>query len=80
MKTSELIKALQQMPPEADVGYLWDGAVRSAVQVVYLSREGQVVLADYDNVVYHDDERPSSAPTEAEDPYWRTAESPEQAS
>ncbi len=52
MTTAELITKLQTMPPTANVGYVWDGCVRSTVEVVWLTKSGEVALADYGDTVY----------------------------
>ena len=72
MKVKELIRALQAMPPEADVTHLWDGEARTDIQQVWLARGGFVVTSDFDMVCYSDDSRPSLAPTRQEDPYWHS--------
>ena len=76
MKVSNLIEKLSSLPPEADVGYVWDGEVRSYVSHVWLARDGSVVLADYGDVLYDGDKRPADAPTESENRYWETPEEP----
>lgn len=53
MKVAELIERLREMPPAADVWVLWDGAVRSEVEVVYQARGNRVVLKEGDEPVYH---------------------------
>ena len=72
MKVSKLIERLQQMPLDADVFHLWDGELRTAIEHVWLSRDGVVGTADHDMVLYTGDARPIDAPTAAEDPYWST--------
>ena len=77
MKVSDLITRLQQLLPDADVVCLWDGEPRSEVEHAYLARDGYVVLADFDEVCYSTGARPADAPTEEENPYWKTPKSPE---
>lgn len=72
MKVSKLIECLQKMPPDAEVWHLWDGELRTEIQHVWLSRDGVVGTADYDQVLYTGDARPSDAPDAKEDPYWST--------
>ena len=70
MTVSELIVALADMPRDADVWCLWDGATRSEVDIVWISREGKVVFADCTETSYYDVDRPVDAPTVAQDRYW----------
>lgn len=72
MTASELIDALKALPPEARVMSLWDGAARSCVCVAYLAQSGAIVLADHGDVVYHNRDRPATAPDAGQDAYWRT--------
>lgn len=72
MKVKELIAALSEMPPEAEVVHLWDGEPRTEIQLVWLSRAGFVVTSDYDEICYSNDTRPATAPTQQENRYWRT--------
>lgn len=72
MKVSKLIERLQQMPPDADVFHLWDGELRTAIEHVWLSRDGVVGTADFNQVLYTGDSRPIDAPTEQENRYWST--------
>ena len=74
MKNAQLIALLQTFPPGATVQVVWDGAARTDPDCVWLSRDGRVILADYDAVVYSEETRPVDAPTEAQDRYWKTAE------
>lgn len=69
MKVSELIEALKTMPPDAEVHHLWDGALRTEINYVWLARNGVVGTSDFEQVCYDDDERPAEAPS---DPYWHT--------
>jgi len=78
MTAEQLIEELRKMPKDAKVLHLWDGAPRTEIQIVYLSREGDVVTSDYGQECYHEECRPVGSPTEAEDKYWRTAENPEE--
>jgi hypothetical protein len=72
MKVFELIGRLQQMPPDADVYHLWDGELRTVIEHVWLSRDGVVGTADFNQVLYTGASRPVDAPTEEEDRYWST--------
>lgn len=72
MKVKELIKALQAMPPDADVTHLWDGEARTGIEHVWLARDGFVVTADFGMVCYSNGTRPENAPTAKEDSYWES--------
>ena len=73
MKVRELIEALKQMPPNADVYHIWDGEPRTEINVVYKDRTGRVMTADTNMVCYSTDARPKGAPTEEENPYWKVS-------
>lgn len=60
------------MPPEAEITHLWDGEARTNIRHVWLARGGFVVTADHGMVCYSDATRPASAPTAAEDLYWKS--------
>jgi hypothetical protein len=77
MTTRELIKKLQSMPPGAPVLHVWDGEPRTEIEHVWLSRNGDVMTAADNEVVYSTDARPTSAPTKEEDSYWCTPRSAE---
>jgi hypothetical protein len=72
MKVSELIERLQKMPADAEVFHLWDGALRTAIQHVWLTRAGTVGTGDNNAVCYDTEDRPVDAPTEQDDRYWST--------
>lgn len=74
MTVKEIIKALLEMPQDAEMGHLWDGAVRSMVDVVYLGRNGTVVGAPEGEPAYYNDDRPEDAPSSEEEPYWTPLE------
>ena len=71
MKVKDIIKKLLDMPQDAEMGHLWDGAVRSHVDTIYLAKSGTVVGAPEGEPAYYDEDRPEKAPTHEEDPYWR---------
>lgn len=77
MTTKQLIEKLQSMPPDAEVMHLWDGELRTTIEHVWVSRGGDVVTADCKEVAYSDCDRPVGAPTSEQDPYWQTADEPE---
>lgn len=64
LTVSQLITALEKLPGDAKVGYVWDGDVRSEVEYVWLSRSGMVVL-DNDCYVADPQSRPEGTPTDA---------------
>ena len=76
MKVSELIKELNNMPQDAKVSHLWDGATRTEINVVYFAKSGEVVTADYDQDAYDCADRPTWAPSKYEQTYWSTMENP----
>lgn len=71
MTVKEIRKELKKLPQEVEVGCLWDGAVRSSVDGVYLSQSGLVVFAEGGEPAYYDKDRPKGAPTEEEYPYYK---------
>lgn len=71
MKVREMIAALSTMPPEAEMGVIWDGGCRSGAEYVWLAKGGMVLIADGNDVVYDDDDRPLSAPTPEQERYWQ---------
>lgn len=77
MTVAELIEQLKRMPPDANVWHLWDGALRTEINYVWLARNGVVGTADYQHVCYDTDERPVDAPTEEQDRYWDTPSEPQ---
>lgn len=76
MKVNTLIELLKKMPPEAKVRHLWDGAARSGIEHVWLSRLGDVITADCGEVCYQSEDRPEDAPTSEENRYWETPRKP----
>jgi hypothetical protein len=76
MTVKELVEALSKMPQDARVFHLWDGEPRTAINVVYETKNGKVMTADYEMVCYSTDARPIDAPTKEENPYWETNEKP----
>lgn len=76
MKVSELIKELQKMPQDARVFHLWDGEPRTAINIVYEDKIGNVITSDYGQVCYSTNPRPKHAPTSEENRYWETPKNP----
>ena len=72
MKVQELIEQLKTMPDDADVWHLWDGEARTKIEFVWLSRDGNVITADFDMVCYSEKTRPMDAPTEFQSRFWST--------
>lgn len=77
MTVKELIEKLKELPQNAKVFHLWDGEPRTAINVVYESKNGSVITSDYKELCYSTSARPKNAPTSEEDRYWKTEESPE---
>ena len=77
MTNKELIAELQKLPPDLEVYHLWDGSTFTKIKLVWLSKSGKkFVTSDYDEYCYNEEDRPTYAPTQQEDRYWRTPKSP----
>jgi hypothetical protein len=76
MKVIELIEKLQQLPKDAEVFVLWDGEARTEVQLTWLAKGGHVMLSDYNEVCYDNQNRPIDAPNTKENKYWQTIDDP----
>lgn len=72
MTVAKLIRQLEKMPPDARVWHLWDGALRTEINHVWLTRVGTVGTGDDQQVCYDTNDRPTDAPTSEEDRYWST--------
>jgi len=72
MTVNELIAKLQTLPGDAPVMFLYDGWITPDVVHTYVSNNATVILVDGGTVVYHDEDRPLNAPSEACEPYWKT--------
>jgi hypothetical protein len=70
MTVVELIEKLKKMPPRARVFHIWDGEPRTGINIVYKSRCGAVMTADWGEVVYSTNARPKDAPTSEENKHW----------
>ena len=71
MNAQQLIDALREMPPDAPVTLAYDGAARLNADYCHVGRgSGDVVIGDYDDALYYDEDRPIGAPSEADNPYW----------
>lgn len=76
MTVVELIEKLKQLPQTADVVYVYDGGTYGSADHVWSSNDGRIVLAGSGETVYDDVDRPTTAPTAEENPYWRTPSTP----
>lgn len=75
VKVSELLVHLAKLPPDAEVSFFYDGAARGTVDLCWLARSGEVVLAGCPSTVYNDSDRPAGAPRASAEPYWQADES-----
>ena len=71
MNVCQLIAVLGTMPPDAEVRQMWEGAARSVIDHVWLSREGYVVTAEGGEISYDSGDRPIDAPSVEQDRTWR---------
>lgn len=62
MNAKELRKLLENLPDDANVKALWDGEVRSQVRHVWITRDGDIVLADQNQDVFHAADYPKDIP------------------
>ena len=76
MKVKELIEKLKELPQDARVFHLWDGEPRTAINVVYETKNGAVMTADFSQVCYLSSARPKDAPNRDEEEYWETKKDP----
>lgn len=72
MKVFELIGKLSQMPQDGEVFFIYDGVAYGRTEHAYQSKAGKIILADADQIVYHDSDRPVDAPNPKTRPYWHT--------
>ncbi len=72
MKVSELIEALKIMPQDAEVRHLWDGEARTAIELVWLARDGNVITADHGMGCYSANTMPVDATLQPGERYWET--------
>jgi hypothetical protein len=77
MNVAQLIERLKEMPQDAPVCHLWDGALRTSIEHVWLARGGSVATADFEQVCYDTEDRPEDAPTSEQDRYWESPPNPE---
>lgn len=76
MTVEELIIELRKMPQNARVFHLWDGRPRTAINVVYESKNGMVITSDYEMNCILTEARPKDAPTRQQERYWETPKPP----
>ena len=72
MKVKALIEELKKMDQESYVMHLWDGALRTSIEMVYMGKTGKCVTADFDHLAYEDEARPHEAPSANDDRHWET--------
>jgi hypothetical protein len=59
-----LIEMLQDLPPDAPVMILFDGALRSEVHHAWQTKDGRIGLGPRGAAIYYDSDRPVNAPSE----------------
>lgn len=74
MKVKKLIKKLKKMPKDAAIFHLWDGEPRTKIEMIWLSKGGDVITSDYGAVCYSTKARPIDAPTKKEKEYWKAGD------
>lgn len=72
MTVKDLIEKLESLPQDAEVWYLWDGALRTRAYHAYETKSGVVAIAGQVEEAYSDVDRPLDAPHPKDDPYWST--------
>lgn len=58
---AELIAALQKMPQDRDVVFIYDGFIRCDANSVWVSRRGQVVISEADEDIYDEANQPEES-------------------
>ena len=76
MKVQDLIEVLKTMPQDAYVLHLWDGAPRTAIEHVWLSRDGIVITADCGEHCHSEEDLPVGAVTDGPHRLWYTPTTP----
>lgn len=71
MTVAEVIEDLKNMPQDAEFRAIHDG-YSCDLSLIWLSKGGAVIVADFDEVVYKDKNRPIGAPDEKQKKYWHT--------
>jgi len=72
MKVSQLINELSSFPQDLDCYMLYDGALRSSIEFVYISNSNNVGFADSGDVIYYDECRPQGSPSKEEEQFFKT--------
>jgi len=78
MTVKELILELQKMPQEARVFHLYDGEPRTTINVVYESKDGRVITADFNMVCYSAHALPKESTDLRQDIIWKTPSKPKE--
>ncbi len=79
MNNQDLIERLKALPPTASVCHLFDGFADATVDVVYMAKNGTIVLASFNEGIDADCYRPVDAPLfTPEVPFWRTPSDPKE--
>ncbi len=73
MKTHELIQKLLQLPQDAEVSIVYDGADRMDVDHIWLSQKGSILLSGSNNPIYETEDRPEGVPS---DRFYSTSDLP----
>lgn len=58
MKVKELIESLLQFNGELNVAIIYDGEPRMDLNIVYLSKSNEVMVTDFEQVVYSEESTP----------------------
>jgi hypothetical protein len=67
MTVSQLIEVLNKMPSNAEIGIIYDGAVRKGADTAFLTNEGTVALYEFGDMIYYDTDRPIGSKNEHQD-------------
>lgn len=74
MKNEELIKILSELPKEAEVLHLWDGSPRTSIEIVYLSKSGNIITSDYGQYVSDNEHTPVGSDDLNDNEYFQITE------
>lgn len=72
MTNQDLIERLKALPPTAPVFQLYDGFADAKIEVVYVAKNGKVILTGFSEDVYEEGNRPVDAPDTTEVRDWHT--------
>lgn len=70
MYAEDLIRVLQELPPHAEVHYIFDGFCVTPIELVWLSQGGRIICNDGEPYVQYDLDRPEYAPSVKENHDW----------